>query len=241
MPISPFYRDWVDNELVRFSVRDKESDLFILADTDLKDKAAEFLRAYRADIEDHVKINPDFLYSLKPLKIGPDELKKLPDILRKMYLASARAGVGPMAGVAGAVAECVGVALKPYTENVIIENGGDLYLRSATDRVLGIFAGDSPLSGRIRIRVRGSDTPMGISTSSGTVGHSLSFGSADSVTILSKDATLADTAATAVCNAVKTEDDIQGALELSKSIEGVLGCVVIYGRKLGSIGKIEFV
>ncbi|MDD5440320.1 MAG: UPF0280 family protein [Candidatus Omnitrophica bacterium] len=236
-----FYRDWIKDELASWTVREGESDLLIIGDGDLGKAASASLRRYRRDIEAYIDRNPLFESSLKPLNIREAEYKKLPAIIRAMTDASLTAGVGPMAGVAGAVSEFVGGDLVPLSATVIIENGGDIFIKSAVDRRLGIYAGDSPLSGRVGLLIKAGDTPCGVSTSSGTVGHSLSFGAADAVTVVARSATLSDAAATAIGNRVLREEDIADALNFSKTIEGVLGCVVIYKNKIGSIGNIELI
>ncbi len=123
-----------------------------------------------------------------------------------MAAAAQTAGVGPMAAVAGAIAECVGRELLEFSPEVIVENGGDIFLKVSHRRTVGIFAGDSPLTGRIGIQIEARDTPLGVCTSSGTVGHSLSFGRADAVVVLAPAAALADAAATAIGNRVSRKE-----------------------------------
>jgi ApbE superfamily uncharacterized protein (UPF0280 family) len=146
-----------------------------------------------------------------------------------------------MAAVAGAIAEFLGKGLlkKGYNE-VIIENGGDIFLKITRIRTIGIYSGRSRLWRDLGLHIKPKDTPMGICTSSGTLGHSLSFGCADSVVILSKNASLADAVATATCNQVKSKRDLQSALNFAKSIRGVSGVVIIVGNNLISWGKVDF-
>ena len=150
-------------------------------------------------------------------------------------------GVGPMASVAGAVAEFVGKDLLPHTSNIIIENGGDIFLRSTREVTVGLFAGESTLSYKLNLLVKKEKTPLGICTSSATVGPSLSFGRADAVTVISKSAVLADAAASAIGNLVFSKNDIKKTLELGIKIDGVYGIVIIIGSEMGAIGEIEFV
>ena len=117
--------------------------------------------------------------------------------MKQMIEAGQKAGVGPMAAVAGAIAECVGRELLAFSPEIIIENGGDIYLKCLKKRVVGIFAGKSPLTGKIGLEIDAKDTPLGVCTSSGTVSHSLSFGKADAAVAIAPSATLADAAATA--------------------------------------------
>jgi ApbE superfamily uncharacterized protein (UPF0280 family) len=143
-----------------------------------------------------------------------------------------------MAAVAGAMAEWVAKDLLSLSKEVIIENGGDIYLATSKERRIGIYAGDSPLSLKIGIVIRPEENPIGVCTSSGTVGHSLSFGKADAVCILSKSAALADAVATAVGNVVQEKKDIEYGLDMARGIEGVLGVLIIVGEKMGVWGNV---
>jgi len=156
-----------------------------------------------------------------------------------MLRFSKSAGVGPMASVAGAIAEFVGKDLLRYSNNVIVENGGDVFIKTRKNLRVGIFAAESALSMKVAIRVLPEETPLGICTSSASVGHSLSFGIADAVCVKSKSALLADAAATFVGNRVKKKENIKRAIEEGLKIEGVLGVVVIAGDAMGIAGNIE--
>ena len=156
-----------------------------------------------------------------------------------MIVAARKADVGPMAAVAGAIAEHVGKDLLQYSRNVIIENGGDIFIHSQNDVHVGISAGSSPLSDKLSIIVRKNEMPMGICTSSGTVGHSLSFGNADAVCVKAKSVSLADAAATAIGNMTKSKRDIPKALQAGMKIEEVLGIIIVVGDQFGAIGDIE--
>ncbi len=162
-----------------------------------------------------------------------------PLIVRAMADAGVKAGVGPMAAVAGAIAEFVGKELLPFSGELIIENGGDIFMACTSPRVVGIYAGSSPLSGLLGIEIQPQETPLGVCTSSGTVGHSLSLGKADAVVIISPSAALADAAATAVGNTVKTIDDITAGLEQAQKINGITGVLIIKGDKMGTWGKVK--
>lgn len=229
------------SDLEGFQATIAESDIFILAKQNLKVQAENAIRKYRLCIEEYIKQNPAFGTSLKPISVQGEDFDSLPDIIKKMLVSSQKTRVGPMAGVAGAVAEFVGRELLEFSTEIIVENGGDIFIKTSTDRELGIYAGNSPLSGKIAILVKSEETPLGVCTSSGTVGHSLSFGKADAVTVIARDTTLSDAAATAICNTVKTKNDIEKALNFSKTIEGIMGCVIIYSDRVGTVGEIELV
>ena len=163
----------------------------------------------------------------------------MPPIVRAMTEAAQKAGVGPMAAVAGAIAEFVGKKLLNYCHEVIVENGGDIFMRVKRRKRVGIYAGESPLSGKIALEVESRDTPLGLCCSAGTFGHSLSLGKADAVVILSPSAILADAVATAVGNIVKKKDDIRRGLEFLRKIPEVQGGVIIKGKRIGAWGKVR--
>ena len=144
-----------------------------------------------------------------------------------------------MASVAGAIAEFVGTELLDFSPEIIVENGGDIYLKSLKKRLIGIYAGKSPLSGKIGLEINGEDTPLGICTSSGTVGHSLSYGKADAVIAVSKSALLADAAATAIGNLIKKPGDIPSGIKFAKGIEGLKGVIIIEGDNMGLWGEVK--
>ncbi|OGO31054.1 MAG: thiamine biosynthesis protein ApbE [Chloroflexi bacterium RBG_16_56_11] len=230
------YRQWVEGrDLVAFAVTVKETDLYVQAGTDLRRKTRRIVLKYRRQLESYIERHPLFLTSLEPLPVTEDA----PTIARQMLAAGEQAGVGPMAAVAGAMAECVGRELLDFSPEVIVENGGDIFLRTLKKRTVGIYAGDSPLSGKMGIVIDAADTPLGICTSSGTVGHSLSFGRADAVVVLAGSAALADAAATAIGNRVKRPGDIAAAIELGRGIGGLKGLVIIIGNEVGAWGDVK--
>ena len=146
-----------------------------------------------------------------------------------------------MAGVAGAIAESIGRSLlKEGYKEVIIENGGDIFLKTTKARFVGIYTGKSKLWRGLSLKINPSPLALGICTSSGTVGHSLSFGCADSVTVLANNTALADTVATAAGNRVQSKNDLQKAVDFARSIKGVLGVVIIMKKNLIAWGKVEF-
>jgi len=157
-----------------------------------------------------------------------------------MLRASWVTGVGPMASVAGTIAQYVGNDLLRYSKNVIVENGGDIFMSlDSGDTNVVIFAGESLLSYKISLKFSSDDTPIGICTSSGTVGHSISFGRADAVCVTSKSASVADAAATSIGNYIRGGEDIKETLAVASKIEGVLGTLIILNDKLGAWGAIE--
>ena len=230
------YRHWVKaKDLVTFNVTVKETDLYIRARSDLKRQAHKLVLKYRQALEGYIERHPSFLTSLEPVAMGDDA----PQIVASMTEAAQKAGVGPMAAVAGAIAEAVGSELLAFSPEVIVENGGDIYIKSSGKRLIGIYAGKSPLTGRVGLEINGEDTPLGVCTSSGTVGHSLSYGQADAVIVLSQSTALADAAATAIGNRIRQPSDIPGGIEFARSIGGLKGVIIIQGEQVGVWGEVK--
>ncbi|MGZ3514357.1 MAG: UPF0280 family protein [Thermodesulfobacteriota bacterium] len=230
------YRNLVKtDDLIKFEVIVKETDLLVRAERDLSKETRESVLKYRHQLEAYIAANPPFQESLVPLTDDP----YAPEIVREMIRTSQLAGVGPMAAVAGAMAEIVSRDLLKLSKEVIVENGGDIYMATSKERTIGIYAGNSPLSLKIGVVISPEESPLGICTSSGTVGPSLSFGRANAVCLLSKSAALADAAATAVGNIVKEKKDIELGLEKGREIKGILGALIIVEEKMGVWGNIK--
>ncbi len=232
------YRHWIrDASLVAFAVTVKETDLYIRARRRLEAEALASVIRQRMPLEEYIASHPLFFHSLEPLPVE----ETAPQIVKEMAAAGEKAGVGPMAAVAGAIAEAVGKDLLAFSSEVIVENGGDIFLKVSRARLVGIYAGNSPLTGRIALKISPRDTPLGVCTSSGTVGHSLSFGTADAAIAIAPSAALADAAATALGNRVRSVADIPAALEWARTVPGLLGAVIIKDDKLGAWGKVKLV
>jgi uncharacterized protein len=224
-------------DLLCYEVKLQETDLLCCTETDLSAFIAERILFYRHQLDTYIKERPEFRESL--FSLHTDGFA--PEIAREMIEASARVGVGPMATVAGAIAEYVGRDVGALTDEYIIENGGDIYLRTSRERVALIYAKDSPYSQKIGIKLKGREMPYGICTSSGTVGPSLSLGKADAVCIVGDSALFADGLATCVGNVVKKKSDIATAIEKGKTFPGVIGILIVLGDHLGVWGDLEIV
>ncbi len=232
-----FYRKELRREnLVGFEIKEKETDLFILAEKSLKEEAKIAILKYRAELEGYIRKDPGFKEALEPWEIK----EEAPLIVQAMAEASFKAGVGPMAAVAGTLAEFIGYDLLSHSQEVIIENGGDIFIKTNKPRRMGIFAGDSSFNG-LALEIDPSLTPLGVCTSSGTVSHSLSLGQADAVVVVSCSTPLADATATAIGNLIQQESSIHEGIALAKKIEGVKGVVIIIGSQMGAWGTIELV
>ncbi len=223
--------------LKHFQVTVKETDLYIQAQSDLSEKALKSVLECRGYLESYIIRQPEFLTSLVPVH----PLLPAPKIITDMTYAANKAGVGPMAAVAGAVAEFTCKKLLKDSREIIVENGGDICMKIDTETIFAIFAGKSPLSMNTGIRLDKRKTPFALCTSSGTLGHSKSFGRADAVSIISDSCALADAAATALGNIVKKETDIEKAINTGKSIKGIQGIIIIKNKTLGVWGDLEIV
>ena len=227
------------NGLHSCQVTVRETDLHILAPINVAEDATNLIVQYRTQLENYIANRPGFVDALLPLGDDPTAAP----LIREMLKAGIAARVGPMAAVAGVIAEYVGRGLleREDCNEVVIENGGDIFIQRNKDCTVAIYAGESPLSYKIGIKVPAENMPIGICTSSGTVGHSLSFGQADSVTVLARSTALADATATRLGNEVGRSGDIGPALEFAADIPGLTGVVIIIGEELGAWGQVELV
>ena len=221
--------------LAGFRVMVRETDLWVLAARDFSAEVRDLVIQERTQLEAYIAGHPDFLTTLVPWPADPFA----PAVVREMIEAAAAAGVGPMAAVAGALAARVGRHLAPLSREVIVENGGDIFLAIDHPATVALFAGASPLSHRVGLNLDPSLSPLGVCTSSASVGHSLSFGRADAACVLAGSAALADAAATAVGNRVQGPDTIAAALAWAATLPDLLGVIIIVGEKLGAWGRVE--
>ncbi len=230
------YRNRVKvKDLTTFHVSVKETDLWVSAERDLKKETEDIVHDLRFRLEGYIEMHPEFFTTLTPYPDDP----YAPLIIRDMIACSMSAGVGPMAAVAGAVAQHVAYGLKASSEQIIIENGGDIYMNLLRDVTVSIYAGQSPLSDRIGIIIPERMMPVGVCSSSGKIGHSLSMGNSDVVCVLAKSSALADAAATALGNMVKTKKELEKLSERASQIDGVLGLVAIMDDKMTAWGEVE--
>lgn len=223
--------------LTPFRVVCQETDLMVLADRPLIAETREIVLAGRGYIETYIQRHPDFASTLMPWSAQ----SMAPKIVREMITAGRAAGVGPMAAVAGAIAETVGRQLLTLSRQVVVENGGDIFLKTDQAAVAALFAGRSPLSMRVGLRLPETGDGIGVCSSSGTVGHSWSAGSADLVCIIADSCALADAAATAIANRINSARDISGAIAFGRRIAGLRGIVVVVGDRMAAWGAVELV
>ena len=214
----------------------KNSRIKVIVDKkELVSKAYDELVKERTLIEEYIKRDKLFESSLEPIKT-----KEYAHFIVKLMAKGGKiANVGPMAAVAGVIAEFVCRKLiKLGAKVAIIENGGDIFAVTEKTVKVGLFSGNSKLSGKLAFELNKKNTPIAICSSSSFLGHSLSFGKCDLATVFSSKSYIADAVATAVGNRIKSEEDIQDALEWAISLEGVDGVIVIKNDKIGVIGKV---
>lgn len=212
----------------------KQTNLLVSGFRDLKEEAEVLVRRYRQQIEDYMERHPSYEKVFTPVKRNPFA----PRIISSMIEAASRANVGPMAAVAGAIAEYVGLGLLPYSRDVVVENGGDVFIRSKVRREMLLLAESSDFKG-MKIAIQPSPKPVGVCTSSGKLGHSLSYGKADAVMVVGPTASMADAAATGIANLIRSPSDIKKGLDRAQEI-GVLGVLILIEDQMGAWGNIEF-
>ncbi len=227
----------IKSGLTSFDITIKETNLHIQASHDLTKEAVNAVLKCRNYIEKYIAIYPDFATSLVPIKA----VGIVPQIINSMIEAGFASKVGPMAAIAGAIAEYTGTALLEKTDEIIVENGGDIFIKKNTETLFTIFANKSPLSMKTGLLIAKREKPYALCTSSGTVGHSKSYGKADAVTILSDSAPLADAAATSLGNLIKKSEDIEKTIHNGKKINGILGIVIIKDKNIGLWGDLQIV
>ncbi len=193
---------------------------------------------HRRQLESYIRRRPDFLMSLKPISVE----STAPLIVRRMGEAATLADVGPMAAVGGAIADlAVEAAMSSGAHGVLVEDGGEISIDGEYAFTVAIGAGESPLSYRIGFRLSEEFYPIGIATSSATVGHALSFGIADAATVVSRNATLADAFATKLCNSVNgrtVEEAMKSGIDTAENCEEILGALIIIGDRIALIGDL---
>ncbi|HUW94080.1 MAG TPA: UPF0280 family protein [Bacteroidales bacterium] len=220
----------------------RETDLWVAVDADRYSIDTERftmdrIMFYRTLLEEHIAEYPVFRDSLVPV-MAPAGVHP---IVRDMYEAALAAGTGPMSAVAGATAHhiCNDLIAHFGFREVVIENGGDIFMKLISPATIAVFAGASPLSDKIGLVIKPEETPLAVCCSSGTVGHSLSFGIADACMISCRSGAQADAYATAFCNEVKNRDHVQRTTEMALQKPEIMSVVIIAGDKASLGGSIE--
>ncbi|MDY6932594.1 MAG: UPF0280 family protein [Spirochaetota bacterium] len=227
----------IKGELLSFNTSFRETDLCIWSQCELREEALKIVLKCRSSLDDYVERYPSFRTALEPFPVKEDA----PSIVKEMSKMTERVSVGPMAAVAGAIAQKVGEELLAITPEIIVENGGDIFIKVDRKKVINIYAGESPFIGEIALEIEPEDMPLGVCTSSGMLGHSFSFGRADAVIALAPSATLADAAATAICNQIMDVSDIPKGIEFAQRIDGLEGVVILKDNTMGRCGKVNLI
>ncbi len=220
-------------DLVYYNVKIEQSDLFIGTKSDLAKIAKKALIAARDDVKKEIASNSSFLTSFYPLRYSGGATF----MIAGMYKAASLADVGPMAAVAGATAQYVGEELSKYSEDVIVENGGDIFIKTSVERRIMLYAGQSSLSGRLAIII--PPGKWGVCTSAYSIGHSFSDGRCDAAVAVAHDCALADAAATALGNSIKNERQLEDGILKIMKIDGITGALAVINEKIAAGGEIS--
>ncbi|MFW9882340.1 MAG: UPF0280 family protein [Candidatus Thorarchaeota archaeon] len=223
---------------------EKESDITIISDSPKAiSKAKESFYFHRKNLERYIKIDKKFLYSFSPIKVNTDF-----EVINIMADVTEVCNVGPMAAVAGALSDLMRVSMKSQNMGesfpcriALVENGGEISIDSEKPISVALYAGENELNLNLGFLIKKNDCPIGIGTSSATVGHAISLGQADAVTIFAKNAALADAAATKIGNLVKGNDiekSIKSGLDALDNLNGILGAFISRENKVGQWGKL---
>ena len=214
---------------------------FSWKDTHLKVYGREYEQITEALVQERIKLetyilrHPEFKSALTPLNLLPGA----PETALRMARASVATGLGPMASVAGTLAQIgVEAAKKIGSEEAIVENGGDMYIMSPTPVTIGIYAGKNPIGAQLAFHLLPEELPLAICSSSSKMGHSLSFGNCELATVIAKDAALADSVATLVCNSISHETDVERVLDKVGQIVGIRGLLIVKNSKIGLWGNL---
>lgn len=203
------------------------------------DAAFATIQFHRQELEDYLSAYPQVLHALHPVKLKGT----MPRVVHNMRCVTEPLGIGPMAAVAGVLADlAVESMLEKNVRIAAVENGGEIFVHTIqTPFNIGLYAGTAPVSAQIGFQILPSDCPIGIGTSSGTVGHAFSFGKADAATVFAKNAAVADAAATAICNTVRGQDiqqSVETGINFAKSLSSIRGAIIVRGEYIGSTGFI---
>lgn len=230
-----FYRNKILSKF-KIEVSFKESDLLICSDKEIaREKARGILVKYYEQIEEYVTENSLFLTSLSPLGID----RAAPPVIKEMLEVSKVTGIGPFSAVAGAVAQYVGGELLNYCQELIIENGGDIFLKINEDKIIGVYLGQEFKINNLNLKIKKRNRAFGVASSSSSLGHSLNFGKADLVSVVAKNIIIADGFATAISNRIKKVEDVDKILTEAKDRLPIEGLLVAFGEKIFLWGDLE--
>lgn len=231
-----FYHKYINSEFEYFKINYKQTDLLIGVERsgfsgimpEIKLLIFEKLQELYAELESHIKKHPEFKTSLKP--IGIHDAKHY---IQSMIHHTTEAEVGPMASVAGMFSDEITTLIKLYCQSCFCENGGDISSDSEEELSLIVFPGSTDFKTKIKMSIPPGKTGI---ASSGKIGHSLSLGQADLVSVGAETATRADAFATAIANKVVKGKDNAYLLEAYDFLEYIL---IVEGEKIWYKGNYE--
>ena len=234
------YRSFCDPgpEEISYQVVLEQSDLFVISTIDLRSRILDRLSLVRRDIKGYITMHPEFASSLDPVEVGEHS----PEIVRAMSGAAGLFGVGPMAAVAGAISQDIADHVSAISPDILVENGGDIFIHSSIDRVVGLLPHpEEPVV--LGIKIFKEETPCSVCSSSATIGHSLSLGQGDLVTVRARSGAVADAAATALCNMLSSRKSLTGIKNIRPELEkkGITGVLAQVGEDLLVWGDMELV
>lgn len=222
------------NEFVHAKVEIGETAATIAAERRYIADAVAAIRSERGHIERKVRQDRFFLTTFEPYEACADD----PPVVKRMCDATAKAGVGPMASVAGAVAaEAVEAMVRAGCAHCWVDNGGDIALKLDKAITLEVFS-DLDSGKAFGFDLSPTQKPMGICSSSGRLGHSISFGNSDVVVAIAEDAVLADALATAIGNRVVDRESLKTCFDPFKSIPGIIGSLAVLDGEVAVFGKV---
>ena len=234
------YRDTITPQHgeVTFQVVLEQTDLFVTAESDLAEPMLDLVRCLRGELKSFMLLTPGFRESLRPVPAPANA----PLVAREMAKAADLVNVGPMAAVAGTFAQLVADHFARVSPNIIVENGGDIFIHSTRERVVALL-GDPESGARLGLRLKKGDFPVSLCASSATIGPSLSLGQGELVVVRSKSGAFADAAATALANLINSGDDLDLVLKTARQMAplGLEGVFAQAGGKLAVWGKMELV
>jgi len=230
-----FYRKDFANAWNSYEISIEETDILIKTEVPIdQERIRSLIIELREQVKEQIQEAPDFLSSLRPVP-GKESAKP---IIKEMIHKSAVVGTGPMSSVAGAIAEFVGRELMQFGGQFVVENGGDICIKKNGGIILGIYAGlDNPVNDFL-LQINKTGKMLGVCSSSSRLGHSLSLGYADLVTVISESAVFADALATGIANRVCTDADVSRQIDKAKNYRLVKGLVIVKGNTIGLWGDI---
>jgi ApbE superfamily uncharacterized protein (UPF0280 family) len=220
-----------------YRLKYKYTDLFITCDREISKEVKEPVVSFYNGLEEVLSRHEVFGKSLTPVKI----IDNYPPIIKKMCRAAEVFKVGPMAAVAGAVCDRIAQSISGSCDFLMIENGGDVYIKSSIPVSAVLFSSSRYFRDRLNIRITADTTPCGLCSSSGIIGHSLSLGKSDLVTVMSESTVMADTAATAIANSIKEKADVDKALAHYRDYKQIKGLIIIKDDRLAIWGELQLV